>query len=165
VYHFLLGLISVLQWVEDSSLAIAIRRSAWLYPALEIVHISGIVLLVGPAFMFDLRLLGFAQKISVDVLGRFLLSWSRRALLLIIPSGILLFSTNATTLGYDPVFWIKMGLLVIAGLNALAFHRYTLRIVSSLDTTASLGVKAKLHAMISIIAWLATIACGRLLAY
>ena len=135
-----------------------------MYPALEIVHISGIVILVGPAFMFDLRLLGFAQKISVDILGRFLLSWSRRALLLIIPSGILLFSTNATTLGYDPVFWIKMGLLVIAGLNALTFHRYTLKNVSSLDTT-SLGGKAKLHAMISIVAWLAIIACGRLLAY
>ena len=78
---------------------------------------------------------------------------------------MLLFSTNATTLGHDPVFWIKMGLLIIAGLNALAFHRYTLRIVSALDTTASLGVKSKLHAMISMIAWLAIIACGRLLAY
>ena len=162
--QILFGIISVLKWVEDSSLAVAIRRSTWLYPALEIVHISGIVLLVGSAFMFDLRLLGFARKSSVDILGRFLLSWSRRGLLLIIPSGILLFTTNATTLGYDPVFWMKMGLIIIAGLNALAFQRFTLKNISSFDNT-SLDGKAKLHAIISIVAWLAIIACGRLLAY
>ena len=154
-----------LQWVEDSSLASTIRQSTWLYPALEIVHISGIVLLVGAAFMFDLRLLSVDNTIPVNVLARYLLSWSRRGLLLIIPSGIFLFITNATTLAYDPVFWIKMLLLVVAGLNALTFHRYTLRIISTSDQSASLPVKAKLNAVISIIAWIGVISCGRLLAY
>src|SRR5688572_14295536 len=102
-----------------------------MYPAIEIIHIAGIVLLVGPAFMFDLRLLGFGQGISIDVLAKFLLSWSRRGLLFIIPSGILLFITNAQTLAYDPVFWIKMGLLFVAALNALTFHHWKLRLVSS----------------------------------
>lgn len=136
-----------------------------MYPVLEILHIIGIVLLVGPALMFDLRLLGFSEKIAVDVLARFLLSWSRRGLLLIIPSGILLFITNANTLAYDPVFWIKIGLLVIAGLNALTFHRFTLRSISRFDGTASYHIRGKLHAVISIVAWLVIIACGRLLAY
>lgn len=52
---------TTLQWLEDTSWAVAIRQSIWLYPALEILHITGIVLLVGPAFMFDLRLLGFSK--------------------------------------------------------------------------------------------------------
>lgn len=156
---------TALQWLEDGYLAVAIRQSAWLYPALEILHITGIVLLVGPAFMLDLRLLGFAKKLPVIALANYLLSWSRRGLLLVIPSGILLFITNAAALGYDPVFWLKMVLLVFAGLNALLFHRFTLQVISDSDENNTLSIKAKLAAIISIMVWLAVITCGRLLAY
>lgn len=154
----------VLQWLEDGSLAVAIRQSTWQYPVLEIVHITGIVLLVGPAFMFDLRLLGFAQKLSVESLAGYLLPWSRRALLLILPSGFFLFMTNASTLAYDEVFWLKMGLLLVAGTNALLFHRITHhRLRSTNDSIPTFS--AKFAAVASIILWLSIIACGRLLAY
>ena len=154
----------MLQWLEDSAWAVAIRQSVWLYPALEIMHITGIVLLVGPAFLFDLRLLGFSKHLSVSDLARHLLPWSRRALVLVVPSGILLFITNAATLGNDPVFWLKMVLLITAGLNALVFHRFTFRPHAwSENTTLPKGAKAA--AIISIVVWLAIIACGRLLAY
>lgn len=152
-----------LQFLEDSSWAVSIRQSVWLYPFLEIIHITGIVLLVGPAFLFDLRLLGFAKHLPVTGLGRHLLSWSRRSLLLVIPSGMLLFITNATALGYDPVFWTKMSLLIIAGCNALFFHQVIARKIRS--TTAVLPKAAKVIAIISILSWIAIIACGRLLAY
>lgn len=156
---------TALQWLEDSSWAVGIRRSAWLYPALEIIHIAGIVLLVGPALMFDLRLLGFARRIPVDALADHLLSWSRRSLLLVIPSGIFLFITNAETLGYDPVFWLKMMLLVVGGLNAFLFHRFTFARISREANKHEVGTKAKLTAIVSIATWLAIIICGRLLAY
>lgn len=143
-----------LQFLERSSVAVSIRQSTWLYPCLEVVHITGIVLLVGAAFMFDLRLLGFSKHLPVDGLGRHLLSWSMRGLLLVIPSGILLFMTNAGTLGYDPVFWTKMGLLVMAGCNALLFRR-----------VASGAILAKVIAVLSLVLWIAIITCGRLLAY
>ena len=154
-----------LQWLEDSSWATAIRQSDWLYPALEIVHITGIILLVGPAIMFDLRLLGFSKNLPVNILAGHLLTWSRRGLLLIIPSGVLLFIANAATLGYDPVFWTKMILLVIAGLNALFFHRFIYRSVLAWNENASATSGAKTTAIISIVVWLAVITCGRLLAY
>ncbi len=156
---------TTLQWLEDTSWAVAIRQSIWLYPALEIVHISGIVLLVGPAFMFDLRLLGVSKNLSVSALAGYLLSWSRRGLFLIIPSGILLFITNAATLGYDPVFWLKMILLAVAGINALIFHRFSFAAVSTGKENTGVPANAKAAAIVSIITWLAIIACGRLLAY
>jgi hypothetical protein len=46
-----------LVWLETTQLAVAMRQWLWLYPIVEIVHILGFVLLVGAAFMFDLRLL------------------------------------------------------------------------------------------------------------
>jgi hypothetical protein len=156
---------TMLQGLEDSSWAVAIRQSSWLYPMLEIVHIIGIALLVGPALMFDLRLLGFSKKLPVSALAQHLLPWSRRGLLLIVPSGLLLFITNAATLGYNPVFKIKMLLLVVAGLNVLVFHRFTFPSVLAGNENTILTPAAKVTAVISIIAWLAIIACGRLLAY
>jgi hypothetical protein len=155
---------SAWQWLEDGTLAIAIRQSVWMYPALEIVHIAGIVLLVGPAFIFDLRLLGLAGNVPVPVLAKDLLVWSRRGLILVIPSGLLLFITNASTLAYDPVFWVKLILLVIAALNALAFDRFILP-QFSLTRMPTINQRSKVTAIISILAWLAIITCGRLLAY
>lgn len=156
---------TALQWLEDSSCAGAIRQSIWLYPGLEIVHITGIVLLVGPAIMFDLRLLGFSKNLSVSVLAKHLLSWSVRGLLLVVPSGIMLFITNAATLGKDPTFWLKMILLAIAGLNALVVHRFTFRSASAWKENTAAPPGAKAAAIVSIITWIAIIACGRLLAY
>ena len=150
-----------LQWLEDTSLAAYIRQAAWLYPVIEIIHIVGIVLLVGPALLFDFRLLGFARHLPVAGLAKHLLSWSRRGLWLIIPSGILLFITNARTLGYDPVFWTKLVLLVLAACNAGLFAVFRSRWYGR----AVMPIPAKTIAICSIVLWIAIIACGRLLAY
>jgi hypothetical protein len=153
----------MLQWLEDSWLAAAIRQSLWLYPALEIVHIIGIVLLVGPALMFDARVLGLSPSIPVASLSGHLLPWAKRGLgLLIIPSGILLFSTNAVTLAGDPVFWLKLSLLAVAIANAFIFHRI---FKPEADGNSTIPFRAKVNAFLSIVLWLMIIACGRLLAY
>jgi len=154
-----------LDWLESTSLAEYIRQSLWLYPALEIVHIIGIAILVGAAFMFDLRLLGFSKTLSISALSRHLLPWSRRGLWLIIPSGVMLFITNAKTLGYDPTFWLKMFLLVIAAVNVLIFHRFIYISANSDGSSGRVPAAAKISALISILVWTAVIACGRLLAY
>ena len=123
----MIAVADVLQFLEQSSLAVAIRQSSWLYPLLEIIHITGIVLLVGAAFLFDLRLLGSSKHISISDLNHHLLPWSMRGLILVIPTGILLFSTNAVALGVDPVFWLKMSLLILAACNAFMFHKIASR--------------------------------------
>ena len=157
----------MLQWLEDSWLAAGIRQSLWLYPALEIVHITGIVLLVGPALMFDARLLGLSPSISVTSLARHLLPWARGSLfVLIIPSGFLLFITNAVTLANDGRFWLKLTLLALAILNAIVFHRYVFKPeMEEKNSGMIIPSKAKVNAVLSIILWLMIIACGRLLAY
>src|SRR5687768_12819860 len=116
----------MLEWLEATSLAAAVRQATWFYPILEIIHITGLVILVGPAIMFDLRLLGMSKTIPVDSLAHHLLPWSRRSLfILVIPSGLLLFISNAATLGISSLFWLKMSLLLAAVLNTIIFHRYT----------------------------------------
>lgn len=154
-----------LVWLENTALSSMIRQSLWMYPALEIVHILGIVLLVGAAMLFDLRLLGFSSKLSLNEMSIYLLLWSRRGLLLVIPSGLLLFISNAGTLGLDLTFWIKMILLALAAVNAIVFHKFVFLSQDEGDNYGNLSFRYKVPALVSIIVWIAVITCGRLLAY
>lgn len=160
-----LSIPDILHWLENTSWASAIRQSLWLYPALEIVHLVGIVMLVGAAFMFDLRLLGFSKNLSIRDLSRHLLPWSQRGLLLIIPSGILLFITNSESLGRDPTFLLKMSLLILAAFNALVFHNWIFKYQINSKVQEKVLFSSKISAFVSIIVWIAIISCGRLLAY
>ncbi|WP_229206795.1 DUF6644 family protein [Dyadobacter crusticola] len=155
----------LLEWLEESSWAVGIRQSLYLYPVLEIIHILGIVMLVGAAFLFDLRLLGFSKNLSVNGLARHLLPWSQRGLILIVPSGLLLFITNAQALGTDFTFWLKLALIAVGGLNAWVFHRFIYKIPQVVTEETELSGFSKLSALISITVWIAVVACGRLLAY
>jgi hypothetical protein len=139
-----------------------LRDDAWLYPLVEIVHIVGFTLLVGAAAMFDLRLLGCGRSLPVQALARHLLPWSWVGLLLIVPSGLLMFITQPELLDND-VFLLKLGLIVAAGLNALVFHVGPWRRAG--DWMQTTPVWPRLHALFSLLLWIAVIACGRLLAY
>lgn len=153
------------EWLEATAVATYIRQDVWLYPLIEIVHIIGFVFLVGAAIMFDFRLLGYSKNISVKNLSRHLLPWSQGSLIIVVPSGILLFITNAVSLSGNSIFWIKLGLIALAGLNALLFHTTLFKSVALWDINCSPPKEAKFVAIASIILWLTIIACGRLLAY
>src|SRR6185436_8839134 len=101
------------------------RHWLWLYPIVEIVHIVGFVVLVGAAVMFDLRLLGVSRSLSASGMARHHLPWARAALLLVVPSGVLMFMAHATEFATNPAFQLKLTLLALAGINALTFHRGT----------------------------------------
>lgn len=149
-------------WIASSGPAQAMRTNAWLYPAVETAHILGFVLLVGAVAMFDLRLLGFGRTLPPRELARYLLPWSAGSLLLVVPSGLLLLSAQAGEMLANPVFLLKMGLAVAAGLNALAFH---LSPWWRADVPPVPTPRARAHAALSLLFWTAVIACGRMLAY
>lgn len=156
---------SPLAAIERLPLAVAMREDLWLYPAVEIVHIVGFVLLAGSIAVLDLRLLGLSQRLPVRALAAHVLPWSLGALLLIVPSGLLMFITHAGDFVSNPAFITKMALLMVAGLNAALFHAGVFRGAASWDTNAAVPATAKMHAALSLLLWIAILACGRLLAY
>jgi hypothetical protein len=152
-------------WLETSGLAVAMRQWLWLYPAVEIVHIVGFVVLVGSAFMFDLRLLGLSRALPVSAMAGHLLRWARLALVLVVPSGALMFAAHATEMLDNPAFRLKLLLLSAALLNAAVFHRWPFRAVGDWDTELPAPPAARLAGGLSLALWTGVIACGRLLAY
>lgn len=151
--------------VEALPFARAMRESLWMYPIVEVVHIVGFVVLVGSVLMFDLRILGLSKQVSVRALARHLLPWSWGALVLIVPTGFLMFTAHANDFLGNKAFQLKMALLMTAGLNAIAFHTGPYQSVKDWDVAAPAPLAARASVAASIVLWLAVISCGRLLAY
>lgn len=153
------------QWLEHSALAVAVRQSTWLYPAVETVHILGFVVLVGAAAMFDLRLLGFSRQLPVKEALRHLTRCARFSLVVVIPAGFVLFMTSATDLVKNPAFLIKMILIGAAGINAAVFHLITRKTVNQWNLDTAPPPAAKIAGLLSLVLWTGVITCGRLIAY
>ena len=152
-------------WLESTAPAVAMRQWTWLYPIVEITHILGFVILVGSAFMFDVRLLGTSRDLPVAGMARHLLRWARASLLLVVPSGALMFSAHAVEFATNPAFQLKLALIAAAGLNAAIFHRVPFRSVGDWDFDVHAPAAARAAAVLSLVLWTLVIACGRLLAY
>jgi hypothetical protein len=59
----------------------------------------------------------------------------------------------------------KLGLIVIAGINVLVFHKGIYRTVRSWDLDAPAPLSAKISTLVSAFAWAGVIVAGRFLAY
>jgi hypothetical protein len=155
--------------LEASGLGQAMREWLWLYPSVEIVHIVGIGLLFGSIAVLDLRLLGVSRAISARTLARHVLPWTAGSFLLIVPSGFLMFTAHASEFIESPVFVVKMCLILAAGANAGLFHTITFRTADVWDSEEMRKLppppSARIAGALSLLLWIAVIACGRLLAY
>ncbi len=154
-----------LVYLETSGLATLMRQSQWLYPLVEIAHILGFVTLVGSVAMLDLRLLGFSRSLPVSGMARHLLRWSLGSLLLVVPSGLMMFSAHATEFADNTAFRVKMLLLVTAAANAVWFHRTSFRSVADWNTGVPPPLASRVAAGVSLALWIGVIGCGRLIAY
>jgi hypothetical protein len=151
--------------LEGSAFGQAMRQWLWLYPSVEIVHIAGIALLVGSIAILDLRLLGLSRSLPVRRLAAHILPWSIASFALIIPSGLAMFVAHASDLMSNPVFVVKICLILLAGANAGLLHAGALRSADRWDVDVMPPPAARAAAAASLLLWISVIACGRLLAY
>jgi hypothetical protein len=151
--------------IEASALGQAMRQWLWLYPSVEIVHIAGIALLVGSIAILDLRLLGLSRSIPVRRLAAHVLPWSIASFALIVPSGLAMFVAHAGDLMSNPVFAVKISLILLAGANAGIFHAGAFRSAGQWDAEVMPPLAARAAGAASLLLWVSVIACGRLLAY
>ncbi|HEY8564665.1 MAG TPA: hypothetical protein VIL65_04130 [Beijerinckiaceae bacterium] len=152
--------------LQNSALGMTVRSAEYLYPVLEAIHILGIALLVGPAFTFDLRVLGVGHRVvSAITAARYLLPVSHIGFAIAVTTGIALLSAQPTVVaGTGAAPW-KFGLLILAGLNVLMFHLGIHRRVDEWTNAPVTPVAARVGAAVSLITWTGVILAGRLLAY
>ncbi len=152
------------QQLYDTPVAVAIRESGTLFPWVESVHVLAITLVVGSILAVDLRLVGIAWKTrSISQLTREVLPLTWTAFGVAAITGGLLFSSNAVKYSHNTFFLSKMALLVVAGVNMLAFHLLTSRTIEHWDEVHhhQLPPAVKFAGLASMVLWLAIIICGR----
>ena len=159
------GANSALTALESLPLAVSMRHDLWLYPVVEIAHISGFAILVGSIVALDLRLLGLSRAVPIRPLTRHVVPWAFAAILVIVPTGALMFAAHASDFIVNRAFQLKLLLIVLAGTNAALFHTMVYRHVGRWENDAATPARVKVHAAASLVLWFGVIACGRLIAY
>lgn len=154
----------ILHALEMSAVGEAMRQSLTLYPAVETLHIMGFSILVGSIIAFDLRVLGLGRGIPLEPAARHLLRCAWIGFLVAVPMGLLLFATEATSIAENPSFRVKIALILLAGINMIAFHLGPWKSVASWSAGVAPS-SARAGAALSIVLWLGVIAGGRLIAY
>lgn len=147
------------RWVESTTVSVWINQSPSLFafPGILGAHTIGLGLLAGFNSALDLRLLGLARSIPPTAFMHLLpVMWF--GLWVNVRSGIALLVAYPTKALTNPLFYLKLGLIAIA----LAILR---SIVRRIPSAPPMSRMTKMLAVASLVAWAATIAAGRFLAY
>jgi len=152
----------LISYFEHSALADEIRENDLLFPLIESIHVLAICLVFGSILTVDLRLLGLAwvnRPVSRVTRGILPLTWG--AFVVAVASGGLLFISNATKYLSNGFFLAKLCLIGAAGVNMLIFHFIGAKRMSKWDDDARPPPQARLAGGVSILLWIAVVACGR----
>ena len=151
-----------LYWLQGIPIAVTIRENEILFPWIESFHVLAIVLVLGTISIVDLLLIGLASRNrAVSVLMREVLPYTWTAFAAAAVTGSLLFSSNATKYAHNLFFQAKMILLLLVGSNMAIFHLIGARGIANGSRAEETPVAAKVAGIISLVIWVALVACGR----
>jgi hypothetical protein len=143
-----------------------IRESGYTYPTIMATHLASIAVFGGMILMTDLRLLGVAMTdMSVTEVVRQLRTWKRIGFVLMVTMGLLLGLSEADKYYNNPYFWVKMTLLAMVGVHAIAFHRSVYGNTEAIDRAGQIPPIAKTAAVLSLCIWIGIASAGRWIAY
>jgi hypothetical protein len=136
-----------------------LNASEFIFPTLEVIHIAGFAVLVGTIAMVDFRLLGLGLKRQkVSEVARDLGPWTLLGLTMVLLSGPMMFSSDPDMYYLNPVFDVKMALLLVA----IVFH-YTIHRKIALSEATGFGSKAV--ACTSLVLWVGIVFGGIFIAF
>jgi len=128
-----------------------LATSSWLYGLVSVVHYSAVFLSIGMIVLRDLRILGFADRHQpLSALAEQLRPWTWTAFGAVVVSGFLLFAVEAGDFAAANPFRLKMLVVVLAVVAALAIEWN----VASWDRAAVMPATARVLALTSIVLWL-----------
>ena len=157
---------SLFEWLEALPTSTALRESLNGFPIILTSHVVGMCLFLGLIIMMDLRLAGIGlRQTPFSEVQRRLFPWQVFGLVVTSVTGFLLFYSQPMRYYGKLLFWIKLALMALAGVNTLYFHMTTYRSVNRWDRDVVLPFGAKFAGVMSLILWAGVVIFGRLTAY
>ncbi|MEE8249963.1 MAG: DUF6644 family protein [Gammaproteobacteria bacterium] len=161
-----MSLVSLCDWLATTPGSIALHESRYLYLIVLTVHVMTLCVFVGIAVILNLRLMGVTMlRVPVsEVVGR-LLPWIVAGFSVMIVSGSLLFYADPLEKYGNLFFRVKMGLLILAGVNVWVFYTTVYRNVVEWDLDPVPPGRARLVGGVGLVLWAAIITAGRMIPY
>ena len=133
----------------------ALNETEWAFPLAECVHIGGFAVGVGSIALVDLRMLnlGLRHESAARIL-RYTELWTVFAMVLVVFSGLALFSSMPGIYKVNQVFPIKMYVLAAALIWNFTLHRK----VATMENPAP--ALSKTAAIVSLLLWVAVVFGG-----
>ena len=158
-------LLSLALWIQATDFFTYLRGSGYVYPVVLSLHMVAIAFFGGMILMTDMRLLGLAfnKRPVADLMDQLRVP-KRYGFLLAATCGLLMLGCKAEEYYYNIFFRLKVSLLILAVIHALAFRGSVYNKAAQFDRDGIPG-RAKLAAALSLLLW-AGIACmGRGIGY
>lgn len=142
------------------------HESFYMYPVIETTHVLALTLFVGTLFVVDLRMLGYAFRLTpVSTVSGTVLPWTVVGFVIMFVTGLLLFYAIPVRTYHSVWFRIKVIMIVLAAINALHYHYRISKNRVLWDNAPKPPKSVRLTAAASIVAWVIVIFTGRMIAY
>ena len=154
------------EWMDALPSSIALRESLNAYPILLTLHVLSMAAFAGLIAIWDLRLVGIAYRsVPVSKITQRVFPWLFVGFFVSIVTGFALAYSKPMTYFPNFYFWLKNGLMVLAGLNAAVFHLTTEKTVKQWENDLVPPPSARFVGLASLVMWSVIIITGRMIAY
>jgi hypothetical protein len=133
----------------------ALNDSEWAFPLAECVHIGGFAIGVGSIALVDFRMLNLALRRETPArILRYTELWTVFSLIFVVFSGFALFLSQVGIYLINPIFPLKMYVLLAALIYNFTIHRK----VATMDHPSPM--LTKVVAIVSLLLWIAVVFGG-----
>jgi uncharacterized membrane protein YtjA (UPF0391 family) len=140
--------------LEQTAWVKTFGSTGWMYASVSVVHYLTLFWFIGSMAVVDLRVMGVAaRKRNLAELSAQIFPWAWTGLVLAIISGFFMFTTAAGDWAPDPVFHVKLAMIVISIVFAILVQRGAPKWAALPEIPNS----AKVIAAIALILWILTI--------
>jgi len=159
--------VEILAWIEQTPVSLWVREAPtiWAFPFVLLLHTVGLGMVAGTAVILNahaIRRPDLWRAVQLEPWFQF--AWAGFAINLV--SGVLLLAAYPTKALTDPVFYLKIGCVVVAMLELQWLRgRHGIQAADpSAGSKASAGA-IRAAAIMAFVLWTAAVVTGRLLAY
>ena len=150
-------------WIGETPLSLWLQTNFWAIPIIQVIHILSIASGFGAVLMVTLRLFELAgTDRTIAETERRYIRWIWFALVFLVLSGLGLIIAEPIRELINPIFWIKVGLIVAVIVVSLLFHGRVMRRLAAGGVVTG-GIRTA--SVFIIILWCATMLAGRWIAY
>lgn len=133
----------------------------WWWATMMVMHFVGLSLIIGAVGAINLRIMGFAKELPFGPLHR-LLPLAMVGLGINVVTGMLAFIGMPAYYAADIAFWVKLGALMLLGLNVAIFYLTGIfQRLERLEPGEDAAFSAKIVAASSLLLWFVVIISGR----